>query len=194
MNLTSKLAIAGSSMAMAASLLAATPASADTNTYTVAYGAQNTANGTSTVDRTNNDVVITVNFSSGSTFGSVSPNVQICASTTAFTSRVNPSQCLGTPHGEYFSFNGTGSGGTFSLTLGAPFTSTVGYLQIHFNTLDNGVANTSYVDPHLNSVPTYDNVPTDPLPVEAAGALGLAAVAGGTLAFMQRRKRRALAS
>lgn len=199
MNITRKLCIAGAGLsalgASAFGLVAvAGPASADTNNWTIAYHSNDgpVANGTATVMRTGDTVVVKITLDSQSTFnGEVSPNLQICASTTAFTSKVaGKDGCTSTTNGEWFSYTESGSSADVKFSLDSAYNNETGYLQIHLNTLDNGVANTSMVNPTDDSTPIYGNVKTTPLPVTAVGALGIAAGVGGVFVAMQRRRRR----
>ena len=174
------------------SLATAGPASADTATWAIDYHTAGglVQDGTATVIRTGNTVEVKINMLSGSTFGSTTPNLQICASTVAFTARVSGnSGCTGSTNGEWFSYTESGAAADVTFTLGSAFTNTAGYLQIHVNSDDNGTANTSMANPPNDDPSIFGNVPTDPLPIAAIGAVGLAGGLGGILYLMQRRRR-----
>ena len=171
----------------------ATPAFADTNTWPIEYHSVPVATkiGTATVVRAANVVDVKIAMTATNTFTSTSPNLIICASTSPFTTKVNPSSCStsgGTPNGDLMQYTESGATANVSFTLPAAFDNVAAYLQIHLNTLDCDVANTSMVNPPNDNTPLYGNVATDPLPIAAAGALGLAGALGGVLFFLQRRR------
>jgi hypothetical protein len=152
-----------------------------------------TQNGTATITRSGSSVTVAISLNAGSAFSGAAGDLQICASTQAFTSKVNMTSCNAMPSGQFSQYTESGSTATETITLGTGF-SGVAYLQIHLNTIDNTVANTSEVNPVDNSTPLYGNVAVNPdgteVPVGAIGAIGLAAIVGLAFVVLQRRRRR----
>lgn len=196
MRLTRKFLTAAGALSVAGvvGLGFASPAFADTATWPISYHTNPglVQVGTATVIRNGNHVEVQISLNSGDSFAGTSNDLQICASTAAFTARVDgTSGCAGVPNGQFQQYTETGQTADVQFDLGSAFNGGPAYLQIHLNTIDNGVANTSMVNAPNDNQPIYGNVPTDPLPVAAIGAVGLAGGLGGVLFFMQRRRSKA---
>lgn len=191
--------IPGAFLTAAVSLLAfAQPAGAATTvTVQTAYGSKATPNGSAVLTRTGNTVTVAITLQSGSTFSGAVNDLQICASLTAFTSKVNPPACPLQPAPQ---FTETGSSATETVTLPNTFTGQTAYFQVHLNTIDNGVPNTTEANPVPGSDPLYGNVtvpsdaPGTTVPVGAVGGLGVAGLAATGLVVAQRRSRRGKSS
>jgi hypothetical protein len=164
--------------------------------YPVAYGNANnlTHNGTVTLTRSGLTLTVTIHLSTGSVFGTATPNLQLCASTSPFTKKVSGvGNCTATPHGTIQQYTKSGSTATVTMTLPAAFTSVEAYLQVHVNTKDGSTANTSFGCP-IKATPLYGscNLP-DPTPAPLVspqvGVVALALVVLGGAAYLLRRRR-----
>ena len=165
-------------------------------TYQVAYGNANnlTNNGTVTLERSGLTVTVTINLNTGSVFGTVTPNIQLCASTSPFTSKASGvGNCTKVPHGTIQQYTKSGSTATVTMTLPAAYNGVEAYLQVHVNTKDGSTENTSMGCP-VKATPPYGNCnlpdPTPaPLVSPQVGAVTLALVVLGGGAYLVRRRR-----
>jgi len=168
-------------------------------TFQMGYGNVHgvTYNGTATVSRSGSQVATTISFGGGSAFDASSTNFQICASTSAFTSKVaGQANCGGTPNGTWWGFTETAGAKTATETITLPnaFLSKNAYLQLHVTSNDGGTVNTSMVNP-VQATPLYGNVdvPQSDVPLSAGGFTGAVVVVvlgGATMAVLTVRARR----
>ena len=198
---TALLALGGAATA------GATPAYGSWNngqsTFQMGYGNSHniTNNGTATVTRVGDKVTVAISFGTGSAFDASAANLQICSSTSPFTSKVaGQANCTGTPGGTWWVFTETAGAKTATETITLPSScfSKSAYLQIHATSNDGGTVNTTMVNP-VPSTPLYGNleVPSNDVPLSAGGNLGLlviVALGAGGLGYLSLRSRRRSAS
>ena len=155
-----------------------------------------TQDGTVTISGAGLVYTVTVNLSAGTTFSTVNtPALQICASTSAFTSKAaGNANCTGTANGVFNSYSVTGSSATESVTLPSAFNNVNAYFEVLSDTNDSGVENTSAGCP-ISATPLYGScsVPFVAVDTPSGGVIGIisaAALAAGGFTYVTIRRRR----